>query len=237
MFNISRRIDQLRDSINFFLKLAKWPVAFTMILVVPAMWQVCKRYYVIREQLNWHNLVYFAIGAGCFAAIRVMILLQRGKAETLEHEMTHTLFAMATFHRVSGIELKETGGGSMRFSGKGNWLIAIAPYFFPLTAFTMMFFAVATKQIVGYFPDWIYMGLGMTVCYNLFSFAEQTHPHQTDFKVAGYLFTISFLPGANCLSFGTILAFAERGWDGVLFFYRLLWYYFRQDFNVVLNYF
>ena len=101
----------------------------------------------------------------------------------------------------------------------------------------MMFFAIATKQIIGFFPDWIYIGLGMTVCYNLFSFAEQLHPHQTDFKVAGYLFTICFLPGANCLTFGTILAFVERGLNGVLFFYRLLWYYFRQDFYVFLNYF
>ena len=237
MFKVSRRIDQAREVINFILMLVKWPVAFAMILVVPAMWQVYIRYYVIREQLNWHNLLYFAIGVGCFSAIRVMILLRRGKAETLEHEMTHTLFAMATLHPVRGIELKETGGGSMTFLGKGNWLIAIAPYFFPLSAFTMMFFSIAVNQIMGFFPDWIYIGLGMTVCYNLFSFAEQVHPHQTDFKVAGYLFTIFFLPGANCLTFGTILAFTERGANGILFFYRLLWYYFRQDFHVFLNYF
>lgn len=237
MFGIFRRIRQVRDYINLFLKWIKWPVAFLMILIVPAAYQTFRRYYVIREQLNWGNLLYFSVGLGLFAAIRVMVLLRRGKAETLEHEITHTLFAMATLHPVSKIELKETGGGSMTFSGEGNWLIAIAPYFFPLTAFTMVFFAIATKQLLGYFPEWIFIGLGMTVCYNLFSFAEQTHIHQTDFKVTGYLFALCFLPGANCLSFGTIFAFTERGWKGILFFYELLSYYIRQDFQVVLSFF
>ena len=237
MFGIHRRMIQIRNYINLFLKWIKWPVAFLMLLLVPAAYQSFQRYYVIRDQLNWHNLIYFAIGAALFAAIRVMILLRRGKAETLEHEITHTLFAMATLHPVSKIELKETGGGSMTFSGEGNWLIAIAPYFFPLTAFTMVFFAIAINQLLGYSPDWVYIGLGMTVCYNLFSFAEQTHPQQTDFKVAGYLFTICFLPGANCLSFGTIFAFTERGLNGVLFFYKLLAYYARQNFHTFLGFF
>ena len=232
-----RRISKIRNEINFFLKIVKWPVAFLMIWIVPAAWQAFQRYYVIRHQLNWHNLIYFAIGAGFFAAIRVMILLHRGKAETLEHEITHALFAMATLHPVERIELKETGGGYMTFSGEGNWLIAIAPYFFPLAAFTMMFFAIAVNQAIGFFPDWIYIGLGMTVCYNLFSFAEQTHPEQTDFKVAGYLFTIFFLPGANCLTFGTIFAFSERGINGVLFFYKLLLYYSTQNFQALLKFF
>ncbi|MBR1777884.1 MAG: M50 family metallopeptidase [Alphaproteobacteria bacterium] len=237
MFGINRRISQTRKYINLFLKIIKWPVAFSMILIVPAAYQSFRRYYEIRNQLNWHNLVYFAIGLGVFAAIRIMVLLHRGKAETLEHEITHCLFAMLTLHPVSKIELKETGGGSMSFSGEGNWLIAIAPYFFPLSAFTMVFFAIAATHLLGYTPEWVFIGLGMTMCYNLFSFAEQTHPRQTDFKVAGYLFTICFLPGANCLTFGTIFAFTERGFNGILFFYKLLFYYARQDFHIFLNFF
>lgn len=230
-------IDKTRYYINLFLKLVKWPVALLMVLILPAAGQSFYRYYQIRNQLNWHNLVFFAIGAGLFAVFRVAFLLRRGKAETLEHEMTHTLFAMATLHPVERIEVREEGGGFMTFSGEGNWLIAIAPYFFPLTAFTMMFFAIAINRVAGYMPDWVYMGLGMTLCYNLFSFAEQTHLQQTDFKVVGYLFTLLFLPGANCLTFGTVLSFAERGFGGVLFYYRLLSYFARHDFQYVLSFF
>lgn len=237
MFSVSRYLIKCRNYINLFLGIIKWPVAVAMLLVLPAAFQSFHRYYVIREQLNLHNLIYFFIGVGFFAAVRVFFIMRRGVAETMEHEMTHTLFALLTLHPVQSLEVKDTGGGSMTFLGKGNWLIAIAPYFFPLTAFAMMFLFIAVNQIIGYQPDWALIGMGVALCYNLFSFVEQVHPRQTDFKVAGYLFTICFLPGANCLTFGTIFAFVERGFNGIIFFYRLILYYAQQDFFVLLNYF
>ncbi len=236
MFFIKKTLTISRSYINQFIKLIKWPVAVVMLCVVPAALHAFHRYYVIRDQLNWHNLIYFFIGMAFFAAVRIFFIMRRGAAETMEHEMTHVLFALLTLHSVKSMEVADTGGGSMTFAGEGNWLIAIAPYFFPLTAFTMVFFAIAVRQIVGYSPDWIFICLGAAVCYNLFSFAEQTHPGQTDFKVAGYVFSICFLPGANCLTFGTIFAFVERGFNGVVFFYRLLFYYARQDITTILGY-
>lgn len=227
---LSKCLISCRNYINLFLGIIKWPVAAAMLLAAPAAVQSFRRYYVIRDQLNWHNLIYFAIGIGFFAAVRVFFIMRRGAAETMEHEITHSLFAILTLHPVRHLEVSDTGGGSMVFTGKGNWLIAIAPYFFPLTAFTMILLTAAVNRVVGYTPDWALIGLGAAVCYNLFSFAEQLHPRQTDFKVAGYLFTICFLPGANCLTFGTVFAFVERGFNGIVFFYRLVWYYARQDF-------
>ena len=236
MFFISGRIALIRHYINLFLFLIKWPVAFAMLLVVPAALQTFYHYYEIRNQLIWHNLIYFSIGLAFFAAVRTFFILRHGVAETMEHEMTHILFALATLHPVSRMDVHDSGGGSMTFSGDGNWLIAIAPYFFPLTAFTMMFFTIAINQIIGYTPNWVFVALGVAVCYNLFAFVEQFHPRQTDFKAAGYLFTLCFVPGANCLTFGTIVAFVERGYSGIFFFYRLILYYARQDFNVLLEY-
>ncbi len=231
-----RRLKIGRYYINQFMKLIKWPVAVMMLLVVPAAMQSFHRYYVIRDQLNWHNLIYFAVGMAFFAAVRVFVIMRRGAAGTMEHEITHLLFALLTLHPVNGMEVKDAGGGSMSFTGEGNWLIAIAPYFFPLTAFTMMFFSIAVQHIIGYAPDWVFVAMGAAVSYNLFSFAEQLHPGQTDFKVAGYLFSICFLPGANCLAFGTLFSFVERGFNGIVFFYRLLFYYVRQDVVALLDY-
>lgn len=228
-------IAKARYYINLTISLLKWPAAVCMMLALPAAVQTFQRYYAIRNQLNWQNLLYFAIGIGFFVMARVVFIMRRGSAETMEHEITHTLFAMLTLHPVKRIEIYDTGGGRMTFSGKGNWLIAIAPYFFPLAAFTMMFFSLAVIRIAGYTPDWVFIALGCAAAYNLFSFAEQLHPRQTDFKVAGYLFTVCFLPGANCLTFGMIFAFVERGLPGILFFFRLIFYFAAKDFHTVLN--
>ncbi len=229
MFLISREIVRFRNFIDLFINLLKWPAALSMLLVAPAAVQAFNRYYVIRNQLHAHNLIYFGIGVLGFAVARAVFIMRRGAAETMEHEITHILFAMATLHRVTGMDVKDEGGGSMTFAGKGNWLITIAPYFFPLTAFLMMFFATLVSRIAEYTPDWTYIALGAALSYNLFSFAEQFHPKQTDLKKVGFIFAVCFLPGANLLTFGTVLAFVERGLKGVLFFYKLIWYYASHD--------
>ncbi len=223
-------IRRMRQYINLTLAFLKWPSAVFMVLCVPAVWRAFERYYAIRHQLHWQNLAYFGIGIAFFLFARLVFMARRGCAETMEHEMTHTLFALATLHPVHGMTVNDGGGGSMSFSGGGNWLIALAPYFFPLAAFAMLVLCLFARAAMGYMPEWTYIGLGCAVGYNLLSLVQQVHPEQTDFKVAGYLFTICFLPGANMLSYGTIFSFAERGGRGVLFFYRLVFYYMEHDF-------
>ena len=49
MFFISGRIALIRHYINLFLFLIKWPVAFAMLLVVPAALQTFYHYYEIRK--------------------------------------------------------------------------------------------------------------------------------------------------------------------------------------------
>lgn len=62
--SLGNHLVSCRNYINLFLGVIKWPVAAAMLLAVPAAVQSFQRYYVIRDQLNWHNLIYFAIGAG-----------------------------------------------------------------------------------------------------------------------------------------------------------------------------
>ena len=41
------------------------------------------------------------------------------------------LAAILTFHKPKGMSIEQDKGGSFTYEGKGNWLITIAPYFFP----------------------------------------------------------------------------------------------------------
>lgn len=61
--------------------------------------------------------------------------------QIVAHELTHAFFALITFHKVKHIRVEaDDSGGSMGFEGEGNWLIIIAPYFFPLFGFFYMLF-------------------------------------------------------------------------------------------------
>lgn len=221
---------KIRNFIDSVFAVIKIPVAAAAVLLLPVLWKTFKHYALLWDRLNHYNLLYFAGGVAGMAAIRIGMRIHRGVAETFEHELTHILFALLTFHPVSGMNVNDYGGGNMTFRGKGNWLIALAPYFFPLASAAMMFLTVAYGRVTGLLPDWLLIGLGLAFGYDVCAFAEQIHPRQTDFKVAGYWFSLCFLPSAILLSFGTIAAFAERTESGVRFFYSLLLYYVRHTY-------
>jgi hypothetical protein len=97
----------------------------------------------------------------------------------------------------------------MQFEGGGNWLITIAPYFVPtlsLVVMAVMFFLDDGG------PRWLHIGLGATVSYHATSTWIETHREQTDLQEVGFLFAFLFLPAANVLSYGLIMAVVVGGW-------------------------
>lgn len=220
----------LRDKIDTVISWLKIPAAAGAVMLLPVLYKSFRHWASIWDSLNHSNLLYFAFGAGGMFALRFAMRLRNGVAETLEHELTHILFALLTFHPVQAMQIADDGNGAMSFRGKGNWLIALAPYFFPLASAAMIAFTVLYGRTTGLLPDWLLIGIGIAFGYDLCAFAEQLHPHQTDFKVAGYWFTLCFLPAAILLSFGTIAAFAEGTENGVKFFYGLIGYYFKETY-------
>ena len=123
---------KIRNFIDSVFAVIKIPVAAAAVLLLPVLWKTFKHYALLWDKLNHYNLLYFAGGVAGMAAIRIGMRIHRGVAETFEHELTHILFALLTFHPVSGMNVNDYGGGNMTFRGKGNWLIALAPYFFQI---------------------------------------------------------------------------------------------------------
>ena len=224
----------VRKQIDRILAWIKWPVAVCMILSVPATVQSFQ-HYVKKYVNNTEGLLYFAGGAAFIVAVRYFTAARRGAAETMEHEMTHTLFALLTLHPVHDLQVKDGGGGFMSYSGGSNWLITISPYFFPLSLAGMFFVGAAANSILGYTPEWVYIGLGFSAGYYLCSNFQQIHPEQTDFKKVGFLFCFAFLPGANILMYGYLLAFIDRNMQGVAYFTKLLAYFIRKDALFAVN--
>ena len=50
---------------------------------------------------------------------------------TLEHELTHAIFAILSLNRVTGLNATGREGGVTHYQGYGNWVITLAPYFVP----------------------------------------------------------------------------------------------------------
>lgn len=192
----------------------KWPIAFYMLFSLPALLES-------RHFFHVSNFQFLALCAGFFmfyitrtmsdASVRVSM-------QVIAHELTHTFFALLTFHKINHIRLNpDDTGGEMGFEGKGNWLITIAPYFFPLFGLCYMAFMSFMPQNI------IFNGiLGYFLGYHTDTVCSQIHPKQTDLPKVGYPFCWIFLPGVNLWVIGSFLAFNRRGWEGISTYFQLI---------------
>lgn len=205
--NWTSRIDRL-------VQYLKWPSALAAALVTPLLaWSLIL--LLVRILGNPFGLVPYAAGALLFVLAwrRWMADKRLGRfIITLEHEATHALFALLTLHKVVGFRATMGEGGEVRYKGNGNWLITVAPYFFP-TAALLLFFVAYLAPFPGL--PWQSFLLGVALGYHIVSTIRETHRDQTDIHELGWTFCWLFLPAANLAVVGLLTSFAYDGSEGM----------------------
>ena len=213
---------KLNRKINKFFRIMKWPVAVLMLLILVPAFQA--DFDIIRSMMNKAMLLEFFLP---FVATVFFFLIMPGLSGSfftiMEHELTHMLFAVLTFHKPKGLDVRQDEGGSFSFIGEGNWLIALAPYFFPTFTFILMIGMTVYQQFSPKLPDFYLILFGIFLGYHFIVTLFEIHPKQTDFIVAGPMFTICFIPGINLLIYGMFFAWLLKGWAGIPLYYQLVW--------------
>ena len=203
----------ISDRIDRFVDWFKWPVAVAaLLLLVPSV--LASFELLVTCGRNPETILPFLGGAGLYLLVWLWTI-RRWHAtllSTFEHEFTHALFAILTLHRVTELKTTCSRGGHVRIVGLGNWLITVAPYFFPTVCFVLIPLFRLLTFIPTNFADAI---VGAAFVYHVTSTMRETHGGQTDLKLVGYLFSTMFLPTAILVSHGTVLAFAWGGIEGI----------------------
>ncbi|HBE68990.1 MAG TPA: hypothetical protein DDW52_12650 [Planctomycetaceae bacterium] len=204
----------LPDRIDKLLTALKWPAALlSCLLLIPLTWSVAK--LGVRVVFDPIPLLPMALGTAAFVFLWRRYLGQSrfGRLFMIfEHELTHALFAVATLHRIVGFRASVGRGGEVRFAGTGNWLITVAPYFFPTVA--LLLFLLAYLMPLAAFP-WQRFLLGVALGYHVVSTYRETHRDQTDITRLGSTFCWLFLPAANVAVVGLLVAFAHDPSSGI----------------------
>jgi len=203
----------MQSFLDRFIALIKWPIGFSALMFLPSLvvaW--------LLAIVPLHAQEAFLPVAGGFLGYGVLwffIFRQRQAGSflpTFFHELTHALFAVLTFHRVAGFRAGWSTGGRIAIEGEPNWLILVAPYFFPLAPIL-----AACLVLVGP-PGWTTYCLGAfgaVLAFHILATARDIHRQQKDLQEVGFPFAWSFLPAANLLTLGMILA-ATIGEDGTV---------------------
>lgn len=191
---------------NRLIDLLKYPIALLLFIslpfLVPKLFQIIQ--IIIRHKEDYYP---FFIGMGLYIVIWKIIFKNIGNGwfSTLEHELTHMLFAVATFHKITDLKASFTGNGHIQYSGAGggNWMITISPYFFPTFPALVLGLMYLSKNQFNIF----FLGLlGFSLFYHIHSTYRETHYGQSDLKEVGFSYAWIFLPSANILVLIVLLA-------------------------------
>lgn len=200
--------------IDRFLGWIKWPVALVSLALLPgALWALGTLFRIVGE--NAVDMLPFLAGFVGYGLVWWFVFRRPAWGSylsTMEHEGTHALFATLTFHRVTSLRATWRDGGTIAFLGRGNWLITIAPYFFPTLSILV---ACVLWLIPERFLPWAAAALGVTIAFHITSTWLETHFRQPDLAKVRLPFAIMFLPTANAVCYALLVAVAAAGSEGM----------------------
>jgi hypothetical protein len=142
-------------------------------------------------------------GAACWTVIYAL-LPKPMWVYVVGHEFTHALWTWLLGGRVK--KFKATSKGGHVVVTKTNFVIALAPYFFPIYAVLVVLFFLAGQWIWNWQPYvvWFHLLLGAAYAFHVTLTWHILKSHQTDISDQGYLFSavIIFLGNVAVLVMG-----------------------------------
>jgi len=141
-----------------------------------------------------------ALAAFVFWALPVPVRLY-----VLAHELTHALWGALLGARISGIGVSRNSG-YVKLS-QSNWIIALAPYFFPLYTYVvilMYYVLLIFFDLRPYAPAWLALvgfTLGFHGVFTIYALAQD----QQDVRAYGRVFSFSMIYLINLLGVCLVL--------------------------------
>ena len=140
------------------------------------------------------------------------------------HELTHAVWALMMGGKVRGIKVTDKGGHAR--VTKSNFLITLAPYFFPIYCLLVILLFWAGHLVFDWtrYFGFFYILIGVSYGFHLTFTVSTLSTRQSDVTQHGWLFAMTVIYWMNLLFLAVLFAaIATRG--NVLQFLRLLWRY------------
>lgn len=174
------------------------------------------------------DLIFIAAGFVSFIIIWRIFKRHLQVVCTFEHELTHLLFGLLFLKRPHSFVVTRHDGGYVELSG-GNFLITLAPYFFPTVSYCLLPLAYFVPPK---FQPVFLAVMGTSLAFHFISTWGELHWRQTDLRKVGFLFSLFFLPVANLIFYGALAAALLSGARGFSGFWTVG---IRESFNLFMK--
>ena len=197
---------------NRTINLLKWPSALVLAWFLPGfLGTFAQSLHRLGRQMRWTwplvaGMVLFVFLYRRFwRRNRVLMWLW-----TFEHEASHAVFAWMTGHRVTHFRVR-AGSGLVKYRGHGNWLIHVAPYFFPLGLLFVLGILLGMDLAQ---TRWGLLLIGFVLASTILHMVHEFHRDQPDLHEVGFAFAYFFIPAGNLATWGLFLFFVLQGPSG-----------------------
>lgn len=190
----------------------KWCKTIIAILLLPACIGGISALWLVIQKSGDAETIWVASLAGAACWVVIYLLLPKPMwIYVFGHEFTHALWTWLFGGHVK--KFRASSGGGQVVITKSNFLIALAPYFFPFYAALVVLFFLAGQLIWNWRHHvvWFHLFLGAAYAFHVTLTAHILKTRQSDITQQGYLFSavIIFLGNASVLLIGIPLLAAR----------------------------
>ena len=181
----------------------KWLKMCAGILLLPVCLGTAKAVWLEMARAGGFDRVWLPLLAGASCWIVVFLLLPKPMwLYVLGHESTHAIWTWIFGGKVKHFKAASTGGHVV--TTKSNFLIRLAPYFFPFYAVLIVLVFVLGDLVWNWrhaYAPWFHLLLGAAYAFHVTLTCEILKTRQTDITSQGWLFSgvIIFLGNALVL--------------------------------------
>lgn len=195
-------------------RVAKWIKLVIAVLLLPACAGAGRALWLVLRACGGADTTWVPLLAGAACWIVIFLLMPKPMwLYVFGHELTHALWTWLFGGRVK--KMKVTSAGGHVVTSKTNFVIALAPYFFPLYAVLVVGVFALGHLIWGWQKYLIvfHLVVGMAYAFHLTLTFHVLQTRQSDITSQGYLFSgvVIYLGNVCVLLFGLPLLTARVG--------------------------
>jgi hypothetical protein len=202
------------DLISYSSPMPKWCKTIIAVLLLPLCVGAAKALWLVLRASGEAATIWVALLAGAACWIVIYILLPKPMwMYVFGHELTHAIWAWFFGGKVKKLKVRSSGGHVV--VTKSNFLIALAPYFFPLYVVAVGLVFALGNLIWNWqsYVVWFHLLLGAAYAFHVTLTWQVLSTEQTDITEQGYTFSavVIFLGNIGMLLVGVPLLISRVG--------------------------
>src|SRR6266699_1016714 len=192
----------------------KWVKTIIAVLLLPLCIGVSNALVMVLRASGGANTVWVPMLAGAACWLVILLLLPKPMwVYVFGHELTHALWTWLFGGRVQ--KFKATSQGGHVVITRNNFLLTLAPYFFPLYVAVVVLIFTLGHWLWGWtrYLAWFHLLVGAAYAFHVTLTCHALRTRQSDISQQGYLFSavIIWLGNVAVLLFGVPLVTSRVG--------------------------